>query len=40
MVGFLIAAGLMFIAALSEAVFGVDAELEDIAEPLSAEAAQ
>jgi MFS family permease len=42
-VGFLIAAGLMFIAALSEAVFGVDAEqesLEDIAEPLSVEAAQ
>jgi hypothetical protein len=43
MVGFLIAAGLMFIAALSEAVFGVDAEqesLEDIAEPLSAKAAR
>ena len=40
--GFLIAAALMFIAALSEAVWGVDAEgesLEDIADPLSAEAA-
>jgi MFS family permease len=43
MIGFLIAAGLMFLAAVSEAVFGVDAEqesLEDIAEPLSAEAAR
>jgi MFS family permease len=43
MIGFLIAAALMFLAAVSEAVFGVDAEqesLEDIAEPLSAEAAR
>jgi hypothetical protein len=43
MVGFLIAAGLMLIAALSELIFGVAAEgetLEDVAEPLSEEAAQ
>jgi MFS family permease len=43
MTGFLIAAGLMLFAALVEAVWGVAAEgeqLEDIAEPLSAEAAE
>jgi hypothetical protein len=43
MIGFLIAAGLMFIAAVSEGFLGVDTEqesLEDIAEPLSAEAGE
>jgi MFS family permease len=43
MVGFLIAAGLMLVAAVSELVFGIAAEgesLEDVAEPLSEEAAQ
>jgi hypothetical protein len=41
-VGYWIAAGLMVAAALTEVVFGVDAEqqsLEDIAEPLSAQEA-
>jgi hypothetical protein len=43
MTGFLISAGLMLFAALVEANWGVAAEgeqLEDIAEPLSAEAAE
>jgi MFS family permease len=43
MIGFLIAAGLMLVAAVSELVFGVAAEgesLEEVAEPLSAEAAE
>ena len=42
-VGYWIAAGLMAVAAITEVVFGVDAEqesLEDIAEPLSAESAE
>ena len=42
-VGFLIAAGLMVVAAVVEAVIGIDAEgeqLEDIAKPLTAEAAE
>jgi MFS family permease len=43
LIGYLIAAGLMAIAAIVELVLGVDAEqesLEDVAEPLSAEEAQ
>ena len=41
-VGYWIAAGLMALAAITEIAFGVDAEqqsLEDVAEPLSAQAA-
>jgi MFS family permease len=41
-IGYWIAAGLMAVAALTEVVFGVDAEqrsLEDVAEPLSAQGA-
>jgi hypothetical protein len=41
-VGYWIAAGLMAIAAVTEIVFGVDAEqrsLEEVAEPLSAQGA-
>jgi MFS family permease len=43
LIGYLIAAGLMAIAAIVELILGVDAEqesLEDVAEPLSAEEAQ